>query len=168
VQEQPGARRIHHEALLDHLPAFLHELGHRLSNAGDPETCPHCRPARQHGAQRWEEGWSPAEVVRDFRILRLVTLEHLEAALGRPLGLRESQAVALAFDEAIEASVARYAAGRDAQLLRWQAVFENARWGMALARPADGVLLVVNPALAAMHGCTAEALAGRPLPELLG
>src|SRR5206468_12164625 len=80
-----------------------------------PDGVPHRRPAARHGAQRWEAGWSPAEVVRDYRTLRLVVLEHLEDALDRPLRLREIQAVGLVLDEAAEASVERYARERDEQ-----------------------------------------------------
>ena len=185
AEEQPGAQCVHRAALLDHLPNFLHELGNRLQEAGDPENRPHCRPAQQHGEQRWQDGWSVGEVVRDYRILRLVVLEHLEATLGRPLGLREAEAVALVFDEAIEESVTRFAASRDEyllrlreertageraaarELLRWQQVFGHARWGMALLRPSDQALFTVNPALARMHGRPAEELTGRPLTDLL-
>ena len=35
--EQPGARRVHHEALLDHLPGFLEARAGRMQQAGDPE-----------------------------------------------------------------------------------------------------------------------------------
>ena len=185
AEEQPSAQRVHHAALLDHLPGLLRALGKRLQQTGTPDECPHCRPADQHGEQRWVEGWSVGEVVRDYRILRLVVLDHLEAALGRPLGLREAQAVALVFDEAIETSVTRYTASRDEHLLRlraeqaardheagrelrrWQQVFGHARWGMAILRPSDQALLTVNPALAGMQGRPAGELTGRPLTDLL-
>ena len=63
-------------------------------------------------------GWSLAEVVRDYRILRLVVLEYLDESLARPLRLAEVQAVGLALDEAIEASVGRYVRNREDQLRR--------------------------------------------------
>jgi signal transduction histidine kinase/CheY-like chemotaxis protein len=71
--------------------------------------------ASQHGSQRWQAGWSLAEVVRDYRILRLVILAHLEEKLERALLVREAQAVGLALDEAIEASVECYARNRETQ-----------------------------------------------------
>src|SRR5262249_24384176 len=54
--------------------------------------------------------------VRDYRILRLVVLEHLDGALTRPLALREIQAIDLAFDDAVEAAVEQFANSRDDQL----------------------------------------------------
>lgn len=116
VEEQAKASRVHHEVLLDHLPTFLWELGNHLAASNDGEPHSHCRSASQHGEQRWESGWSLAEVVRDYRILRLVILEHLDHSLDRPLRLREMQGVGLALDDAIEASIERYVRSRDEQL----------------------------------------------------
>lgn len=113
AEEQPAAPRVHHEELLDHLPEFLQGLGAALAEAGGPDGGPHRPPAALHGEQRWRAGWSPAEVVRDYRVLRMVLLEYLDEALARPLRLREAQAVGLAIDEAAEASVASYALERD-------------------------------------------------------
>ena len=124
AEEQPDAARVHHEALLDHLPDFLRELGTALEHS-DPDGSP-CRSAVRHGEQRWEVGWSLAEVIRDYRILRLVVLEHLDQCLGRPLRLREVQAVGLALDEAIEASVEQYVRGSDEKMLQSQALLREA------------------------------------------
>ena len=116
AEEQPTARRVHHAVLLDELPAFLEELGDSLAAAGDANPPAHCRLANQHAEQRWETGWSLAEVVRDYRILRLVVLEYLDETLDRPLRLTEIQAIGLALDEAIEVSVGRYVWNREEQL----------------------------------------------------
>jgi signal transduction histidine kinase/ActR/RegA family two-component response regulator len=69
-----------------------------------------------HGEQRWENGWSLPEVVRDFQILRLVILDFLEESLDRPLHVREVQAIGLALDESIAASIVSYINGRDGAL----------------------------------------------------
>jgi signal transduction histidine kinase/ActR/RegA family two-component response regulator len=112
AQEQPDAGRTHHHALLDHLPAFLDALGQALAEpVGD--NGPHLGTAKRHGEQRWENGWSLTEVVRDYQILRLVVLEYLEEMLERALLCRESQAVGLALDEAVTASVESYVRHRD-------------------------------------------------------
>src|ERR1044071_3095823 len=63
VEEHPRAKRVHHDTLLDHQPQFLRELGKSLAESGDEEQEKHCRPARRHGEQRWETGWSLPEVV---------------------------------------------------------------------------------------------------------
>jgi signal transduction histidine kinase/CheY-like chemotaxis protein len=113
AQEQPNAARVHGPALKDHLPKFLQALGHALADSISPTACPHCVPAGEHGEQRWEVGWSLAEVVRDYQILRLVVFEHLEKEVGCTLVAHEVQAVGLAFDEAIAASIAAYVHHRD-------------------------------------------------------
>jgi signal transduction histidine kinase/ActR/RegA family two-component response regulator len=121
VLEQPNAQRVHHDVLLDHLPTFLHELANSLAEAGDPAYC----VARRHGQQRWETGWSLEEVIRDYRILRLVLLEYLDECLDRPLELLEVQAVGFSLDEAIEASIERYVHGRNEQLAQLEATLRK-------------------------------------------
>jgi signal transduction histidine kinase/ActR/RegA family two-component response regulator len=113
AQEQPHAARSHHQALLDHLPALLDALGRTLAESVGSENAPHVGTAKRHGEQRWENGWSLAEVVRDYQILRLVVLEYLEEMLERALLCREAQAVGLALDEAVTASVESYVRHRE-------------------------------------------------------
>src|SRR5262245_13040830 len=109
VQDQPNARRLHHDALLDHLPSLLWEMGRSLAEADEAGNSRHLHPAREHGEDRWEAGWSVVEVVRDYQILRLVVVDYLEETLDRPLRGREVMAVGLTLDEAIAASVGRFA-----------------------------------------------------------
>jgi signal transduction histidine kinase len=111
VAEHPDAARAHHDNLLDHLPHLLDELGQSLADSVD--VCRHCRPALEHGEQRWGAGWSLAEVVQDYQLLRLVLVEYLEEALDRRLLSREVMALNLALDEAINASVDAYGRHRD-------------------------------------------------------
>jgi signal transduction histidine kinase len=116
--EQPNARRLHHDDLLDHLPGFLESLGKGLAETGSGDPFEHCRPAVKHGQQRWEAGWSLPEVVRDYQILRLVILDHLEDTLDRPLAYREAMAIGLYLDDAIAASIDRYVRHREEHLRR--------------------------------------------------
>ncbi|OAI41620.1 hypothetical protein AYO40_02900 [Planctomycetaceae bacterium SCGC AG-212-D15] len=116
VEEQPNATRVRHQALLDHFREFLQALGRSLTETDETHTNGHCFPATVHGEQRWDVGWSLPEVVRDYQILRLVILNHLEETLDRPLGYREVMAIGLALDEAIAASVFMYTKSRDEHL----------------------------------------------------
>src|SRR5438445_13364028 len=77
VKEQPNARRLHHQSLLDDLPRFLAELGRCLAESAERNSGQHKKPAVDHGEQRWEAGWSLGEVVRDYQILRLVLTDYL-------------------------------------------------------------------------------------------
>jgi signal transduction histidine kinase/ActR/RegA family two-component response regulator len=113
MEEQPNAQRVHHATLFDHLPIFLAEMGRSLAESDTGNGRAHCEPAQKHGEHRWETGWSLAEVVRDYQILRLVILEYLEEALERPLRSPEVMAVGLALDEAIAASVRSYVAQQE-------------------------------------------------------
>jgi signal transduction histidine kinase len=115
AEEQPHARRVHHEALLDHLPALLEALGRSLQAVDDADHPEHLRPARTHGAQRWQTGWSLPEVVHDYQILRLVLFDYLEEVLDRPLEYREIMAIGLALDEAIHSSIAQFTAEHERQ-----------------------------------------------------
>jgi PAS domain S-box-containing protein len=185
LHAQPKAPQLHREDLLDHLPDFLWQLAQSLERRGSSEFGPHTRSAHEHGKQRWETGWSLSDIVRDYQLLRLVLLEYLDEALERALDLREIMAVGLALDEAIAASVERYAAHRDEelgriqaehaaqqqqaqqQLLQWKHVFEHAGWGVVVANPTDNTLLAVNPAFSRMHGYDGDELVGKPLVTVL-
>lgn len=116
VEEQPTARRVHHQALLDHFREFLQAMGRSLMETDEARTSGHCHPATVHGEQRWEVGWSLPELIRDYQILRLVILEYLEETLERSLASREVMAIGLALDEAISASIVTYATSRDEHL----------------------------------------------------
>ena len=116
VAQQPQARRVHHDALQNDLPRFLAALGKSLAAAEEGKLRKHCRPASEHGEQRWQSGWSLGEVVRDYQILRMVLIEHLEEALERPLSEHEMLAIGLCLDDAIAASVDSYVASREEYL----------------------------------------------------
>jgi signal transduction histidine kinase len=118
LAEQPTARRVHQDALLDQMTSFLLALGRSLAESDEAETMRHRIPAIEHGEQRWQTGWSLPEVVRDYQLLRLVLVEYLEETLGRPLARREVMAIGLALDEAIAASVGMYVKYREENVAR--------------------------------------------------
>jgi signal transduction histidine kinase len=113
--EQAGAKRVHYAELRDDLPAFIEAMGRALTQAGEAGTVPK-RQAKEHGAQRWDSGWSVTELVRDYQLLRVVIVEYLEENLDRPLYYRETLAVGVFIDDAVEASVGRYVTERDEHL----------------------------------------------------
>src|SRR5207248_1928040 len=85
AQEQPMAQRVHHQALLDHIPQLLDQIGNTLAESGNGHVAFHRGPASRHGEQRWDAGWSLTEVIRDYQILRLVLVDYLESTLDRLL-----------------------------------------------------------------------------------
>ena len=116
VAQQPQARHVHRDALQNDLPRFLAALGRSLAAAEEGKLRKHCRPASEHGERRWQNGWSLGEVVRNYRILRMVLIEYLEEALERPLSEHELLAIGLCLDDAIAASVDSYVASREEYL----------------------------------------------------
>lgn len=113
--ETTAAQRAHHVVLRDDLPAFLDAMGRALKHSGRPELDLSSK-AKEHGSQRWDNGWSVTELVRDYQILRVVVLAFLEENLRRPLYHREAMAVGVFIDDAIAVSIARYVAHRDEHL----------------------------------------------------
>jgi signal transduction histidine kinase len=109
-----SAARVHYEVLRDALPALLQTIGRALKEHGKGSAAATRTLAQEHGEQRWENGWSLTEVVRDYQLLRLAMLDFLETSLGRALHTREAMAVGVYIDDAIASSIARYVAGRDA------------------------------------------------------
>ena len=112
-QEMEAAARVHHEALRDDLPAFLVAMGEALAGTAAEPGKASCVSATEHGQQRWENGWSVTDLVRDYQLIRLVVLEYLEENLGRSLRYREVMAVGVFLDDSVAASVQRYVAHRD-------------------------------------------------------
>ena len=112
-EEEPAAKRVHHDVLRDQLAQFLQGMGTALKQTGRAATDAHRQAAKEHGEQRWDSGWSLSELVRDYQLMRLVVLEHLDANLDRPLYHRETMAVGVFIDDAVAESIARYVAYRD-------------------------------------------------------
>lgn len=143
LAEQPTAIRVYLDVLRNELRKFLHAMGRGLMQEGERFPRQHRDQARDHGAQRWDNGWSLTELVRDYQILQLVVLEHLESELARPLGYREAMAVGVFINDAIASSIAAYVASRD------QHQDELERFGAdalreAQARKDDFLALVVH------------------------
>jgi two-component system CheB/CheR fusion protein len=116
-EEQPGAVHAHLEEMRNMLPVLLRAIGSALAHSGDEVVVRHCLIALEHGEQRWQVGWRLAEVVRDYQILRLVILDHLDRSLNHwPLTIRETMAIGLALDEAISASVLAYVNHQEQEL----------------------------------------------------
>ncbi len=113
IAEQPSARRVHADILRDQFPSFLRDMGRDLRRADNPDPPQHVDSAHEHGAQRWDNGWSLSELARDYQLLQLVILEYLEGTLDRPLRYREVMAVGVFIDDAIAASIATYVKNRD-------------------------------------------------------
>lgn len=115
-EEQPTATRAHHDVLRNELLPFLQAVGEGLRQSGNRNPSEHRIEAVEHGEQRWDNGWSLTELVRDYQILQLVILEHLERELDRLLGYREAMAVGVFIDDAIAVSIAAFVRSHEENL----------------------------------------------------
>ena len=133
-EELGAAGTAHRIELQNHLPRFLEQLGEELSCRGVSKKLKCDASARSHGKQRWKAGWRLDEVIRDYQLLRLVLLDHLDANLKRQLVLEEVKAIGLMLDDAIEDAVLTYVAFREQHLAeseeRSRGTFENAAVGI--------------------------------------
>ncbi|MBL9122474.1 MAG: response regulator [Planctomycetaceae bacterium] len=163
-QEQPTAQDAHHAELRDELPSFLRALGTALGESEGRVPSRHRLLAVEHGEQRWESGWRLGELVRDYQILRLVLLDHLDQELDRPLSVREVMAIGLGLDEAIGAAVVTYVAYQSSRLRdadeRIASVVDHALSGI-LSLDERGRIETCNPAAERIFGYAADALVGQ-------
>ena len=132
---QTSAAYAHHDELRDHLPMFLDELGAKLAGVAPSIDQTTQTAANIHGQQRWNHGWRLDELIRDYQLLRLTLLEHLNVELDRELTLNEIKAIGLLLDDAIEEAVLTYVAFQEQSLSeseqRSRGTFENAAVGIA-------------------------------------
>lgn len=91
-QHLPSSKRTSYRAdLRNHLPQFLHKVGRDLvaGRGGSPLAA---KPAaREHGLQRWQQGWELELVVRDYQLMYDAIVQVARDNLGRELSSREAQ-----------------------------------------------------------------------------
>src|SRR5215207_9384729 len=72
--------RLSYLQLVDHIPQIVEELYAALGN-GNGET-PMLTEGREHGRQRWRQGYELKEVVRELTLLRATLFEFIEHYRG--------------------------------------------------------------------------------------
>ena len=72
--------RLSYLQLVDHIPQIVEELHAALGN-GNGET-PMLTEGREHGRQRWRQGYELKEVVRELTLLRVTLVEFIEHYRG--------------------------------------------------------------------------------------
>lgn len=72
--------RLSYLQLVDHIPQIVEELHDALAD-GRTEP-PRLSEGRQHGRQRWKQGYELKEVVRELTLLRVTLVEFLELYRG--------------------------------------------------------------------------------------
>ena len=72
--------RLSYLQLVDHIPQIVEELQEALVSI--PPGGPMLREGREHGRQRWRQGYELKEVVRELTLLRVTLVEFLERYRG--------------------------------------------------------------------------------------
>ena len=72
--------RLSYLQLVDHIPQIVEELHDALAEAR-PEPLLLCE-GREHGRQRWRQGYELKEVVRELTLLRVTLVEFIELYRG--------------------------------------------------------------------------------------
>ena len=72
--------RLSYLQLVDHIPQIVEELHDALGEGR--EVVPMLSEGREHGRQRWRQGYELKEVVRELTLLRVTLVEFLELYRG--------------------------------------------------------------------------------------
>jgi hypothetical protein len=65
--------------LIDHVPQIIDELRQALARDAHPDTGSLCK-GKEHGRQRWRQGYELKEVIRELMLLRTTLMEYIETA----------------------------------------------------------------------------------------
>jgi hypothetical protein len=68
--------------LIDHVPQIIEELRQALARDASPDTGS-LRKGKEHGRQRWRQGYELKEVIRELMLLRTTLMEYIETARER-------------------------------------------------------------------------------------
>ena len=98
----PAARRLGAGELRDNLRDILRSVADALASPRGPEGVPSPEAAHR-GLERFQQGFSPADLLRSERCLRRCVLGHVASELGRPPEPAELVALVGLLDEAMHA-----------------------------------------------------------------
>ena len=69
--------QLNYLQLIDHVPQIIEELRQALARDASPDTGS-LQKGREHGRQRWRQGYELKEVIRELMLLRTTLLEFIE------------------------------------------------------------------------------------------
>jgi hypothetical protein len=74
--------RLTYLQLVDHIPQIVEELRKALAASERADESRMLKEGREHGRQRWRQGYELKEVVRELTLLRATLLEFIDAYKG--------------------------------------------------------------------------------------
>ncbi len=117
------AQELTYKALRDSLPLVLQAMVTILSSTEEDDLQQLVNASLEHGVVRAEQGFDPAEIAREYRLLRSVIFNNLELGLlqGSPQDLfRAVRLIDTVIDEAIARCFSSYTHGRLRELEQLQ------------------------------------------------
>ena len=117
------AQELTYKALRDSFPKVLQAMASILSNDGEGDLQKLVESSLEHGVVRAEQGFDPAEIAREYRLLRAVVFETLETGLLQSSPqelLRAVRLIDTVIDEAIARCFNSYTHGRLQELEQLQ------------------------------------------------
>jgi hypothetical protein len=72
--------KLSYVQLIDHVPEILEEL--RVALGNEPPANFMLKEGREHGRQRWQQGYQLKEIVRELTLLRATLLEFIDTYRG--------------------------------------------------------------------------------------
>ncbi|MBD2122483.1 HAMP domain-containing sensor histidine kinase [Trichocoleus sp. FACHB-262] len=117
------AQELTYKALRNSFPKVLQAMASILSNDGEGDLQKLVESSLEHGIVRAEQGFDPAEIAREYRLLRTVIFETLEPGLLQSSPkelLRAVRLIDTVIDEAIARCFKSYTHGRLKELEQLQ------------------------------------------------
>nr|WP_290221208.1 sensor histidine kinase [Trichocoleus desertorum] len=117
------AQELTYKALRNSFPKVLQAMASILSNDGEGDLQKLVESSLEHGIVRAEQGFDPAEIAREYRLLRAVIFETLETGLLQSSPkelLRAVRLIDTVIDEAIARCFKSYTHGRLQELEQLQ------------------------------------------------
>lgn len=117
------AQELTYKALRNSFPKVLQAMASILSNDGEGDLQKLVESSLEHGIVRAEQGFDPAEIAREYRLLRTVIFETLETGLLQSSPqelLRAVRLIDTVIDEAIARCFKSYTHGRLQELEQLQ------------------------------------------------
>lgn len=81
--------------LIDHVPQILEELRQALARDARPDTGS-LHKGKEHGRQRWQQGYELKEVIRELMLLRTTLLEYIETS-GEKIPVQDFEQISRAY-----------------------------------------------------------------------
>ncbi len=167
-----SSRTIHRVELRDHLPQFLDKLSQDLIAGREGRDAATQPVARQHGIQRWQQGWELELVIRDYQLLLHAIITVVSEQFTRDLTNVETQNLTKLLQEAGVVALRTFLSFRGTQENNREdvpilhGILENCN-DAVIELSLDGTILYWNQGAEKIYGYHAENILGSHIGTIL-